>query len=145
MIRGDEVYGVGHPLTDNSHQETDMNVIKAFEFNDACFTLPTYDGSHQGNVDAWMKVLDHVKIKAPVLYKPLLRRVLSFNNGQTDEMDLVSILLQRKLKFDVHVIWRRTGATLHLFCLTSNHGDPHPNHYALPQLGWPSKSPVMES
>ncbi|MFH0958841.1 MAG: hypothetical protein V1897_09080 [Pseudomonadota bacterium] len=96
-----------------------MNVIKAFEFNDAYFTLPAYDGSHQGNVDAWMKVVDHIRRRAPLLYKPLLQRVQRFNEGQTDEMDIVSTLLQENFEFDVHVIWRKSEATLHMFSMVS--------------------------
>jgi hypothetical protein len=96
-----------------------MNVIKAFEFNNACFTLPAYDGSHKGNVDAWMKVVDHIRRRSPSIYKPLLRRVQRFNEGKTDEMDVVSTLLQGNFQFDVHVIWRHAAATLHMFCMVS--------------------------
>jgi hypothetical protein len=96
-----------------------MKVIKAFEFNDACFTLPVYDGSHQGNVAAWMKVVDQIRWRTPSLYKPLLHRVQCFNEGQTDEIDVVSTLLQENFQFDVHVIWRHTAATLHMFCMVS--------------------------
>ncbi|MCX5873020.1 MAG: hypothetical protein NTY51_07265 [Deltaproteobacteria bacterium] len=94
-----------------------MKVIKTFELNDTYFTLPDYDGSHKGNVNAWMLAVSHIRHREPQLYKRLIERIIQFNDGQSGEMEIVSMLLQENFKYDVQVIWRKPEMTLQMFSL----------------------------
>lgn len=94
-----------------------MKVIKTFELNDTYFTLPDYDGSHKGNVNAWMMAVSHIRYREPQFYKRLIERIMQFNDGQSGEMEIVSMLLQENFKYDVQVIWRKPEMTLQMFSL----------------------------
>jgi hypothetical protein len=95
-----------------------VKVIKTFGFDHTSFTLPTYDGSHDGNVDAWLRAVGGMRFRDPDLNETLLDKIAQFRNAQTNEMDIVSTLLQQRLRYDVQVIWRRRRATLRIFSLT---------------------------
>ncbi len=95
-----------------------MKVIKTFGFDHACYTLPPYDGSHDGNVDAWIKAVGEIRFRDPHLHKRLLDKITQFRDDRSTEMDIVSTLLQQSLKYDVQVVWRRRQRTLRMFSLT---------------------------
>ena len=50
--------------------------------------------------------------KAPIAFnlQAASTEIQRFNEGKTDEMDVVSTLLQGHFQFDVHVIWRHAAA-----------------------------------
>lgn len=116
MIRPDEFSRENNNFVDFL-QESNMRVIKAFELNDTYFTIPEYDGSHKGNVNSWMLAVSHFRHKEPQLHKRLIERIIEFNDGRSDEMEIVSMLLQENFKYDVQVIWRKPEITLEMFSL----------------------------
>ncbi len=75
-----------------------MKVIKTFGFDHVPYTFPPYDGSHDGNVDAWLRAVRGIKFRDPHLHKRLLDKITQFRKDQMSDMGIVSTLLQQSLK-----------------------------------------------
>lgn len=96
-----------------------MKVIKAFGNEHSYYTLPAYDGSHHGNVNAWLEAVRRIKLKDIELRKHVLQTIYQFSRNESNELDIISALLCKKLKYDIRVIWRRQECALHMYSLTS--------------------------
>ena len=94
-----------------------MKVIKAFGNERLFCTLPPYDGSHRGNVNAWLAALKKIGIRDSRLHQEMLRKIFEFSKNESDELDIVSTLLRQNMRYDIRVIWRRRDCTLHMYSL----------------------------
>ena len=94
-----------------------MKVIKAFGNERLFCTLPAYDGSHRGNVDAWLETLKRIKTKDSKLRQDMLRKIFEFSKNESDELDIVSTMMRQNVRYDIRVIWRRNDCTLHMYSL----------------------------
>ena len=94
-----------------------MKVIKAFGNEHLCYTLPPYDGSHDGNVNAWLEALNKIRPKDTVLRREMLHKIFEFSKNESKELEIISTLLRQDMRYDVRVIWRRPEFTLHMYSL----------------------------
>ncbi len=97
-----------------------MKVIKAFGNDDSYYTLPPYDGSHNGNVNAWLEVVRLMKPEDLKLRKDVLRKIFEFSKNESDELGIISALFRRNMRYDVRVIWRRRQCALHMYSLKNS-------------------------
>ena len=96
-----------------------MKVIKAFGNDHSYYTLPAYDGTHEGNIDAWIEAVNRLKSQDPQLHQNLLRKIFAFSQRTSSELDIISTLMRQELTYDVRVIWRRREVTLQMYSLRS--------------------------
>ncbi len=94
-----------------------MKVIKAFGNDRLCYTLPPYDGSHDGNVGAWLEALNGIRPKDTRLREELLQKIFEFSKNESRELDIISTLLRQNMRYDIRVIWRRRDFTFHMYSL----------------------------
>ena len=92
-----------------------MKVIKSFGNDDTCYTLPPYDGSHYGNICAWIEAIHNMRLKDPQLHDSLLKKITEFRENKSNEIEILSTLFRQDIKYDVRVIWRRQKVTLHMY------------------------------
>ena len=111
------------PDLTRSVQRITMKVIKAFGNENSYYALPPYDGSHAGNIKAWMVAIGGLRTTDRKLYRELLAKVADFGQTRSNELGIVSILLRKDLECDVRVTWRRRDVTLKMYSLKSRESD----------------------
>lgn len=94
-----------------------MKVIKAFGNDHTFYTLPPYDGSHHGNIRAWIQAVSEIRHSDRKLHNDLIRKIIDFRDSRSNEIEIMSTLLRQNFKYDVRVIWRRSEVTLHMYSL----------------------------